>query len=226
MSINCPGGQVYVVKSGDTLYLIARRFNITVASILAVNPGLNPNYLMIGQQICIPVPPTCPGVTYTIKAGDTLFSIARSFNTTVAAIVSANPGIDPNRLMIGQVICIPQGPPPPVPRPRCVVLSPTDLVPNSKGAVFIEPDLGSIVGLVTNVPAPTVLPGGEVYKLWVKAPSLPQYAVTTMAEFTPGYWIARIVPGLPLAGAFILISAEPAAPSTVPQGTGVAVGTI
>ena len=54
----------------------------------------------------------CPGGTiYTVRAGDTLFAIAQRFNTTIQAIINANPGIDPNRLVIGQRICIP------VPRP-------------------------------------------------------------------------------------------------------------
>ena len=54
----------------------------------------------------------CPPGTmpYTIRPGDTFFSLARRFNTTVAAIISANPGVDPNRLQIGQRICIPMQP--------------------------------------------------------------------------------------------------------------------
>ncbi len=52
----------------------------------------------------------CPegAVVYTIKAGDTLGTIAQQYNTTVQAIISSNPGIDPYRLFIGQQICIPQ----------------------------------------------------------------------------------------------------------------------
>lgn len=59
--------------------------------------------------------PTCPAgsSTYTIVAGDTLYSIARRFNTTVAAITAANPGINPSALMIGQQICVPGTPTPP-----------------------------------------------------------------------------------------------------------------
>jgi len=228
MSINCPGGQVYIIKGMDTLYSIARKFNTTVAAIITANPGINPNNLRIGQQICIPVPPvTCPdGVTYTIKAGDTLYALAKAYNTTVAAIVAANPGINPNNLRIGQVICIPQvGPPPPVPRPKCVILSPTDLAPNSKGMVFVETDLNSVVGLITNVPDPTVLPGGEVYKLWLKPVGAVQWTVTIMEEVFPDYWIGRLITTFPVTGVDVLISAEPIA-STTPEGTGVAVGII
>ncbi|MDQ7789959.1 MAG: LysM domain-containing protein, partial [Clostridia bacterium] len=54
------------------------------------------------------VPTPAPGVrTYTIQAGDTFFRLAQRFGTTVAALQAANPGVDPNRLQIGQVINIP-----------------------------------------------------------------------------------------------------------------------
>ncbi|SCG81661.1 g-D-glutamyl-meso-diaminopimelate peptidase [Proteiniborus sp. DW1] len=47
--------------------------------------------------------------TYTIRAGDTLYSIATRYYTTVNAILTANPGIDPNALAIGQQIVVPYG---------------------------------------------------------------------------------------------------------------------
>jgi LysM repeat protein len=54
----------------------------------------------------------CPPNTvhYTVKAGDTLYALARRYGTTVAAIEAANPGINPNRLSIGQPLCIPRQP--------------------------------------------------------------------------------------------------------------------
>ncbi len=106
----CPGGFLYVIRAGDTFFSIARRYGIAVEALIAANPGVDPNRLVIGQSICVPAPrpAPCPGGRfYTIVAGDTLFSLARRFNTTVKAIIAANPGIDPNNLQIGQVICIP-----------------------------------------------------------------------------------------------------------------------
>lgn len=58
---------------------------------------------------CNQQPSTCPigTIAYTIKSGDTPYLLAQRFNTTVEAIMRANPTINPNRLQIGQVICIP-----------------------------------------------------------------------------------------------------------------------
>lgn len=116
----CPGGFLYEIKAGDTLFGLGRRFGITVDAIRDANPGLDPEHLRIGQRICIPAPPPprpCPGGTYTIRPGDTFFSLARRFGTTVEALRAANPGVDPDRLQIGQVICLPPGVVGPIPCP-------------------------------------------------------------------------------------------------------------
>ncbi|MDI9476482.1 MAG: LysM peptidoglycan-binding domain-containing protein [Natronincolaceae bacterium] len=60
---------------------------------------------------------SCPGGTtpYTIRAGDTFYKLSISHNVSLSAMLAANPGVNPDRLSIGQVICIPRGPTPPSP---------------------------------------------------------------------------------------------------------------
>lgn len=127
----CPGGTVYTIRPGDSYFGLAPRFGTTVAALTAANPGVNPQNLIIGQQICIPVAPTpgpCPGgFPYTITIGDTYFSIARRFGIAVPALAAANPGVNPNALQIGQVICVPAPAPPPQPCPgRLYAIQPGD----------------------------------------------------------------------------------------------------
>lgn|GEM_PF-2151557 len=53
----------------------------------------------------------CPenAVMHVVKKGDTFWKLAKKYNTTVEAIVDANPDVDPLNLQIGQTICIPVG---------------------------------------------------------------------------------------------------------------------
>lgn len=120
VSRDCPeNSSPHIIKSGDTLYQLAKTYDTSVEEILDINPGVNPNNLQIGQRICIPeykTPPSkCPSGTfsYTIKKGDTLYNLAREYNTTVEKILKANPGIQPNNLKVGQIICIPEDKPMP-----------------------------------------------------------------------------------------------------------------
>lgn len=67
----------------------------------------------------IPAPPqSCGGQLYTVKASDTLFSIAQRFGVTVRQITVANPQVvNPDIIFVGQIICIPTVSPTPTPTP-------------------------------------------------------------------------------------------------------------
>jgi len=101
-----PNHYPYTIQPGDTLNLIAYRLEVSVASIMASNPGLDAYNLRIGQIICIPA---CPPnhVPIIIQSGDTLYQIAQSYHVSVESILAANPGIDPRYLRVGQRLCIP-----------------------------------------------------------------------------------------------------------------------
>ena len=100
----------YTVVSGDSLYSIARRFGITVQELIDAN-NLTSNTLQIGQVLQIPSDGTTPPVddnyfNYTVVSGDSLYSIANRFNTTVSAIRGLN-NLTSNTLQIGQILKIP-----------------------------------------------------------------------------------------------------------------------
>ncbi|MBB6216096.1 LysM repeat protein [Anaerosolibacter carboniphilus] len=49
-----PNHTAKIIQPGDTLYKIAQAYRVTITSILEANPGIDPNYLRVGQRICIP----------------------------------------------------------------------------------------------------------------------------------------------------------------------------
>ncbi len=122
------GGSTYIVQPGDYISLIARRFNVSAAAILAANNISNPNLIFVGQVLTIPggsgatpvpttgpnnppptstpAPPTTSG-KYTVQRGDTLNAIARRFGVTVQAIMAASGISNPNLIFVGQVLNIP-----------------------------------------------------------------------------------------------------------------------
>ena len=105
--INIPASlETYTVKSGDTLYSIAKKFDTTVDKIKSQN-SLNADALTVGQVLKIPsiILVTKPSKTnvYTVKPGDTLYSLARKFNTTVNNLKLLN-NLKTNNLVIGQTI--------------------------------------------------------------------------------------------------------------------------
>ena len=99
----------YTVKSGDTLYGISNQFGVSVTELAELNNVYGSN-LKIGQVLKIP---NKSGVNpdnmfmYTVKPGDSLYSIARKYNTTVADIMNLN-YLKGYNLSIGQVLRIPE----------------------------------------------------------------------------------------------------------------------
>ncbi len=96
---------VYTVKKGDSLYLIASKFGINVNDLKSYN-NLTSNLLSIGQKLKIPSPtPINSNNLYTVKKGDSLYSIAGKFNTTVDNLKNIN-NLTSNLLSIGEQLKI------------------------------------------------------------------------------------------------------------------------
>ena len=108
----------YTVKSGDTLSSIASSYNTTTSTLTSLNNLSNPNLIYVGQVLKVAGSSTIVSTstssssasqattsgTYTVKAGDTLSSIASSYNTTTAALASANSISNANLIYVGQVL--------------------------------------------------------------------------------------------------------------------------
>ena len=95
---------IYIVKAGDSLYSIARDFNTTVDEIKRIN-NLTNDSLSIGELLKLPSP-LLPEDSYIVQKGDSLYSIAAKYNTTIDALKDAN-NLTTNILSVGQVLRLP-----------------------------------------------------------------------------------------------------------------------
>lgn len=96
------GSNTYVVKSGDTLWSIARKNNMTVDELKKLN-NLTSNALSVGQVLKLSSTTSSQADTYTVKSGDTLYSIANKYGLSVNELKSIN-NLSTNTLSIGQVL--------------------------------------------------------------------------------------------------------------------------
>ena len=104
---------VYNVRPGDSLYLIAEKFDTTIAALREKNQ-LESDLLMVGQKLYIPFSDSnfeqLPGeeqlLAYTVNRGDSLYSIAREYNTTVTDIKEEN-NLESDMIFVGQTLYIP-----------------------------------------------------------------------------------------------------------------------
>lgn len=117
-NFTCPPNTfAYIVQPGDTMFLIAQRFGVSLEALIAANPQIpDPSEIRPGQTVCVPQAATvCPPNTfaYIVQPGDTMFFIAQRFGVSLDALIAANPQIpNPNLILPGQTVCVPTGAPP------------------------------------------------------------------------------------------------------------------
>jgi murein DD-endopeptidase MepM/ murein hydrolase activator NlpD len=135
----------HTVKTGDTLYDIAARYNVEAETLVwANNMDLNPDLLRLGQELVVlPV----NGVYHTVAAGDTVESIAKKYKATASAIA----GFELNQLdarnpvlMTGQKVIVPGGVKPAVVRQVQIYSGPVPAGAKKGTGRFVWPTSGVI----------------------------------------------------------------------------------
>lgn len=210
----CPGGFIYTVQPGDTMFRIANRYGISLQALIQANPQVpNPSVLVVGQRLCVPtgapLPPPPPGVfcpegtIYVVMPGDTLFLISRRVGVSLQRLIEANPQIaDPNVLEVGQRICIPgvvTPPPPPVvcPEGTIYIAQPGDtmFIISRRFGVSLQ----RLIDANPQIPDPSVIQVGQ--RICVPTPDAP---------LPPG--ICRVMltvqPNIPALGGVAFVNLE------------------
>ena len=109
-STPCPDGSTHTVRQGETTADIQLIHNVNRYTLQQANPSADLDSLTEGQVLCVPAEnAACPQKpTYTLQREDTIESTALRLNTSLAALLRANPCLAPSDFIAGQCIYIPQ----------------------------------------------------------------------------------------------------------------------
>lgn len=109
--------RTHVVQPGENLYRVGLQYGISWVVLAEANNITNPNRIIVGQVLTIPsesageepTPTPTPGeeTTYVVQPGDNLYRIGRIYNMSWVEIAEANGIVNPNRILVGQVLTIP-----------------------------------------------------------------------------------------------------------------------
>ena len=109
---NCPmGSETYTVQRGDSFYLIARKFGISVRALMNANPAIAAGRLLVGDILCVPVGEgrSCPvgSAAYTVQPGQSVVDVMVASNVSLRALREYNEDIRLTALRPGDVLCVP-----------------------------------------------------------------------------------------------------------------------
>ena len=101
----------YTVQPGDNLYRIGQKFGVSWVQIAEANGLVNPNQIVVGQTLKIPVsaPGPTPEFTHVVKPGETIFGIAVQYGVPWMSVAEANDIQSPYVIYAGQTLVIPGG---------------------------------------------------------------------------------------------------------------------
>lgn len=107
--------KIHIVKQGDTLYSLSKKYGVTVEEMIKLNPQLkDPNKLDVGMKVKVPSTKLPTGGyeiihKHVVKEGDTMWKLAKAWGIPLDVMIAANPHLkNPNVLLIGQVVNIPK----------------------------------------------------------------------------------------------------------------------
>ncbi|MEW9700113.1 LysM peptidoglycan-binding domain-containing protein [Paenibacillus sp. SI8] len=109
--------KIHIVKKGDSLYELAKKYHVDLDQVIALNPQLaDPNVLSIGEKVKIPSspkpvePPSSEYVyKHIVQQGDSLWKLGKAWDIPLQAMIQANPQLkNPNVLMTGELVFIPK----------------------------------------------------------------------------------------------------------------------
>ncbi len=130
----------YQVQPGDTLWAISRRIGIPVDQIARENGIANPNLIVVGQILSLGPAQPRPGESYTVRRGDTLWSISRRTGVPLATLISLNQIADPRHLAVGRRLLLAPAPEPSpnVPSPSAAIGAPLPLSGAAARQVLVQ----------------------------------------------------------------------------------------
>ncbi len=107
-SVQCRG-YIHVIEKGDTLYKLAKKYDVRLFDIMRLNPYVNVYNLQIGDEICIPTMTARPDKTYVVNEGDDIGRVLKAFGTDFSTLAKWNPTLLETELPEGLILRMPHG---------------------------------------------------------------------------------------------------------------------